>query len=179
MLDKLPPSLANVTGEHCFLSCVGMSLAHYKKLGHLGLADIVEAVTLPGEEETPMARVFDWLIHSHGLKVEYIEKIDETNPGDADFIASIETAGAVYTNTSPAMNDVFAHVDAGEAVITQINYKNMEEDNPTHELDHAVYVGSCVAGELVSIIDPDGPHFVVENISDAWGPYPNLIVIRE
>lgn len=177
-LNELPPNLANTTNEHCFLSCAGMALAHYQKLGNLGLADIREAVEIPGEQVTPMARVFKWLIDGYDLDVEYVEEMDETDPDSADFIASLREAGATYTSARPTMTDVLTRVDNNTAVITQINYENMGDDGPSFEPNHTIYLGSCVPGKLISIIDPNGPYFAIDDISEVWGEYPNLIIFR-
>lgn len=178
-LHELPPTLKDTTGENCFLSCVGMALAHYEKLGSLCLADIIEAVEIPGEEVTPMARVFAWLISGYGLDVEYIEEMDETDQDSADLIASFRNAGVTYTPLRPTMADMLRYVDRDIAVITLVNYDNMGADNPNLELNHAIYLGSCHPSEAVSVIEPNGAHFAIEDISEAWGDYPNLIIFRD
>jgi hypothetical protein len=170
-LDSLPKVLENTELEHCFESCLGMTLAHYGKLGNLSLQDIVAAVSRPGEEVTPMARTFEWL-QSFGLQVEYIEAYDESA---SDFISSLQEAGVITRPIAPTMEMAIQLANEGKALITQINYTE-DEGQVDFELNHAVYLGE-LGDEDVLLIDPDGAVFGVDEVTSFWGRFPNLISV--
>jgi hypothetical protein len=171
-LSELPNGLENLDSEHCFESGLGMTLAHFSKLGELQLSDIVEAISRPGEEVTPMSRALAWL-HSYGLQIDYIEK---PTPQAEDHLASLVSAGITYVPEAPTMATVFEHSARGNSLLTQINYEP-DLGQPDFELNHIVYLAA--EDDDVLLIDPDGFSFGVDDLSPLWGRFPNLISVRE
>jgi len=164
-LESVPEALLNTTNEHCFESCLGMTLAHYKKLGNLGLEDIVAAVSRPGEEFTPMARTFEWL-NNFGLQVEYIEKEDENN---TDFLTSLREAGTIIRPVSPTTAIAIQLANEGKALISQVSYEGGEPD-------HAIFLAED-DDTGVLLLDPNGMEFGTSSLEGIWGRYPNLISV--
>ena len=148
-----------------------MTLAHYGKLGRLGLKDIEAAVSRPNEEFTPMERTFEWL-QSFGLKVEYIE---EENKDNTDFFSSLREVGVTTRSISPTTETAVELANEGTALITQINYLP-DEGQEDYDLDHAVYLGKY-DDTGVLILDPNGMTFGTSDLEHFWGRYPNLISV--
>lgn len=171
-LSELPNGLENLDYEHCFESGLGMTLAHFSKLGELQLLDIVAATSRPGEEFTPMSRALAWLC-TFDLQVEYIEK---PTPDAEDHLASLVRAGIIYTPEKPTMDTLFEHGERGNALLTQINYEP-DMGQADFELNHVVYLAA--EDDDILLIDPDGFSFGVDDVSSLWGRFPNLISVRE
>jgi hypothetical protein len=166
-LDRLPPQLHNADSEHCFESCLGLTLAHFGKLGGLTLTGIVAEMERPGEEYFPMERGLAWL-GEFGLKVEYVEVFAEEDP---DFISSLIENGIIYTPVIPDRPLLDRYLKDGRAVLTQVDYSG--EGEP----DHIAYVQSTEDYQT-NLIDPDMLNpLVMHPIEELWGEYPNLIVI--
>jgi len=142
-----------------------MTLAHYGKLGNLGLQDIVAAVSRPGEEFTPMERTFEWL-NNFGLQVEYIEEEDENNTG---FFTNLREVGTIVRPIPPTTAMAIQLANEGKALISQISY---EGDEP----DHAVFLAEADE-TAVLLLDPNGMEFGISDLEGIWGRYPNLISV--
>ena len=170
-LESVPEVLKNTTNEHCFESCLGMTLAHYGKLGSLGLQDIVAALSRPEEEFTPMSRTFEWL-NNFGLQVEYIEQEDENN---TSFFSTLRKTGATTRSLSATTAIAIQLANEGKALITQINYLE-DEGQKDYDLDHAVFL-SKYDDTGVLVLDPNGMGFGTSRLEGLWGRYPNLISI--
>ncbi len=172
-LQALPEGLENTSFEHCFHSCLGMTLAHHGMLGSLALQDIVRAISGPDEEITPPApaRALGWLVKEFDLRVKYMEKIGGADP---DFVDSLEQAGVTVLDVAPTMDTVASLAGEGEALITQINY-DRDEGKDDFNLNHVVYLGVNDRDNGVLLIDPDGPLFGVSDLAPLWGRFPNLI----
>jgi hypothetical protein len=171
-LEKVPQQLLNTTGEDCFMSCLGMSLAHFQMLGSLTLEDIVSDLERPGEEFTPMHRTFSWLAN-RGLRTSYVESLDLSNQSNLAFIDEINRAGARYIHKSPTAKTIINQIDRGSVVLTQLSYS--EETDA--ELDHVVYVTS-IDDYQTQVLDPDFQNpLVLPDLSNFWQNRPNMIVI--
>jgi hypothetical protein len=175
-IESVPSKLVNVNGDSCFASCMGMALTHFDMLGGLSLGDIVSQTSQPSEAVTPMHRALGWLA-SFGLQVEYIENLPGT---ERLFIESLERAGVNYTGLRPTTQTAIERVNRGDAIITQINYDGYT-GQPYFALNHAVFLSSFPDGESVWLVDPADPRMAygTDDLSDIWGPYPNLISIRK
>lgn len=170
-LESVPEALKNTTNEYCFEACLGMTLAHYKKLGNLGLLDIVAAISQPDEAFTPMARTFEWL-HSFGLQVEYIEPEDEDN---TEFFSTLREVGATTRSLSPTTDMAIELANKGNALITQMSYIE-DQGQDDYDLDHAIFLSQYDDTGLL-VLDPNGMQFATSRVESLWGRYPNLISI--
>lgn len=170
-LESVPEILKNTSNEHCFESCLGMTLAHYEKLGQLGLQDIVQSLSQPGEESVPMSRTIEWL-DSYGLQVEYIEQENEFN---TEFFSTLRRAGATTLSIPPTTRMAIRHVNEGKALITQVNYVE-DSGQEDYDLNHAVFLAEY-DDDGVLILDPDGMEVGTSSLEAYWGRYPNLISV--
>lgn len=171
-LESVPPNLLNSTGEHCFQACIGMSLAHYGKLGTLTLRDIVRATEKEEEQVTPMVRIFEW-VKSFGVSIEYIEELGE---GDTTFTDSLQDVGVKVNLFKPTTTVALDLVDRGNTVITQVSY-TADTGQQNFELDHAVFLSPLKRNESVLVLDPDNMVYGITDLTPLWGRYPNLISI--
>src|SRR5690606_36302664 len=100
-LKTLPSQLLNSDREQCFASCLGMVLAHYERLGDLGLGDIITAIGSTSDEDTPVAKGLGWL-QTFDLTVEYVEDLSQVNTNLAD---SLRTEGIAHKNIRPTPHE--------------------------------------------------------------------------